>query len=278
MAKSSLQIFSLARVGVLALALCSGASQPAQAQDEDSPAPSPFWFNQYSLIQGPSLTRPSAYQPDFSGAPDRSRPVAVRNFTTLGIDLNDTQGIAGTLSWAALAGDRGGFLLRDPSLRAYESSLIETGIFRWHGDVRLHFGVGPESRQADRLFSIQTFNALTLYDPDVRLWGGLWLSARWSQFGAQGVGPYWEFYIAPNLQYQAGRKATLTLAIEENSGLWAYENTPTYYSADPWYVEAAIEWQVTPTLEISPALSYPLSSEARAASLSGSLGISWTLL
>jgi hypothetical protein len=258
--------------------LALAASQPVLAQEENEPENTPVWFNHYSLIQGPSLTRPSAYQPDFSGAPDTSRPVAVRNFTTLGMDLNDSQGLAGTVSWAALAGEQGGLLLRDPSLRAYESRLIDSGIFRWHGDVRLHFGIGPESRQADRLFSIQTFHALTLYDPGSRFWGGLWLSARWSQFGAQGVGPIWEFYIAPNLHYQAGRKVSFSLSVEENSGLWAYESTPTYYSSDPWYVETAIEWQVTPNLEISPALNYPLTPEARASSLSGSLGISWTLL
>ena len=254
----------------------TGLGLPARAQTQGT-APRRPWFNHYSLFQGPSIAGPSAYQPGFDGTPDLERPIALRNFSTVGLELGDSRGVAATLAWAMLAGPEGGVLLRDPSLRVYDSALATSGIFQWHADLRVHFGVGPESRVADRYFSIQNFHALTLQSPTSALSGGLWLSARWSAYGNQGFGPVWEFFAAPNAQLRIVNGLSLGLALEENAGLWAFEGTPGTYNADPWYLEASLSWQPSPELEISPALNYPLAPEATSRSLAGSIGVSWTL-
>jgi hypothetical protein len=263
-------------LSVLTIIAATCPSLPARAQTQESDSRRP-WFNQYSLFQGPSITGPTAYQPGFDGTPDLERPIALRNFSTVGLELGDSRGVAATLAWAMLAGPEGGMLLRDPSLRVYDSALAQAGIFQWHADLRVHFGVGPESRVADRYFSVQTFHALTLQSSTSPWSGGLWLSARWSAYGNQSFGPVWEFFAAPNAQLRIVNGLSLGLALEENAGLWAFDGNPGTYSADPWYLEASLSWQPTPELEISPAVNYPLASEATSRSLAGSIGVSWTL-
>ena len=264
------RLISISIIGAACLCL----SKSSRAQETETRRP---WFNQYSLFQGPSLLQPTAFQPGFDGNPDLGRPITLRNFSTVGIELGDSRGVAATLAWAMLAGPEGGMLLRDPSLRVYDSSLVEAGIFQWHADIRVHFGVGPESRVADRYFSMQNFHALTLQSPTSPLSGGLWLSARWSAYGAQGLGPVWEFFAAPNAQLRIVKGLSLGLALEENAGLWAIEGSPGTYNADPWYLEASLSWQPSAEVEISPALNYPLAQEATSRSLAGSIGVSWTL-
>jgi hypothetical protein len=241
-------------------------------------APSPsWWFNQYSLLQGPSLTNPNPYQPDVRGDPDLSRPVALKNFSTVGWETPDRRGFAGTFSWAALAGEQAGLALRDPSIRAYDSALIESDVIDWYGDVRLHLGLGPESRLLGRDFSLQTFHSVSVRDRSFPFWAGVWASIKLNRYNSEGNVPLWEFYIAPNLHWASSSSLTFSLSVEENAGIWKDLSSPDYFSSDPWYAEASLEWQVSPSVEVSPSLSVPLEGSISLNSLSGSLGLSWTL-
>jgi hypothetical protein len=255
-------------------------SQESQSNTVDlSPTPSPFWANHFSLFQGSSLTRPTSYQPDIAGEPDISRPIAFRNFTTLGWQSSGGAGIAGTFAWAAQAGNNAGLVLKDPTLRLYHSQLSTIEWLDWYADVRFHPAAGPESQLQGRTLGIQSFHAITLQANTIPVWGGFWISARWNHYRIPSNSPLWELYIAPNLHWGINERFILSLSLEENAGIWAdFTEGGTYRSSDPWYFEAALTWRINPTFEIFPLFNLPLTSQTRLQSVALGVGFSWNLL
>jgi len=255
------------------------AHSEIESQSQAPTIPSPFWANHFSIFQGPSLTQPSAYQPDILGEPDPSRPIAFRNFTTLGWQSNSGPGIAATFAWAAQAGDRAGLVLKDPALRFYHSQLSPFDGIEWYSDIRFHFAAGPESQMQAKTLGVQNFNSFTLQFHSIPVWGGLWLSARWNHYRAPSNAPIWEFYIAPNINWGVSDDFTLSVSLEENAGIWSdFTQGESYGSSDPWYIETALTWRLSPRIELMPLFNLSLTRQTRLQSIALGLGLSWNLL
>src|SRR5690349_16189543 len=55
-----------------------------------------FNLNYFMILYGPSVTNPSAYQPNAQGKPNTDRPVIMKNFLSAGYSVNDKVTVAGT--------------------------------------------------------------------------------------------------------------------------------------------------------------------------------------
>ena len=291
MAKYLRPLFLLAAAGISLFVPVSGIrAQTSQSTPPDlesealssgnsSLSAAGLWANHFSLFQGSSFASPSSYQPDLEGEPDINRPVAFRNFTTLGWQGPGGVGLAGTFAWAAQAGENSGLVMKDPSLRFYHSQLSSLDWLDWYSDVRFHIAAGPESQLQGRTLGVQNFNSITFQSDALPVWGGIWLSARWNHYRFQSNSPIWEFYIAPNIHWGVSPNLTFSLSLEENAGIWMdFTDSASYGSADPWYAEAAITWRLSPTLEIFPLFNFPLSNQTRIQSVAGGIGFSWNFL
>ena len=63
-------------------------------------AVSPVTLTYLGIFYGPSVKKPSSYQPDGTGAPDKSQPIFMKNFLGLGFNLSENVNVSGNAFWS----------------------------------------------------------------------------------------------------------------------------------------------------------------------------------
>lgn len=247
--------------GIVLLTLLVSSSQAATAKSTaqtETPFYEKFFASYFAIFDGPSVTDPMlVYQPSADGAPDPNRPVLLRNFFTLGYEINPdvSANVAASMGWTPE--DSTQLAMRDPYFRLAHNSIFSTENFNFYGDVRLHFPITLSSRVQDMLAGFQTFHMSTYAIPDSRLTAGLYTSARFNVFGAQGFGNDLELYLGPNFTYTASRKVALTLLLEL---FYAHDfQNPQFQIVNTsTELEPGLSWDVSDQFNVSPFLNIPL--------------------
>lgn len=202
------------------------------------------------ILFGPSLQEWSSTQ----GDPEL--PVAVRNFLSWNLRLNDGWrfGVTGSWSWRPVQGQD--LTLRDPFIKLAKTNLIQSGDLNWYTDARFHLPLTERSRNRDLWWGIQSFNSLEWSQN----WGGLGLyaSGRHNQFGSLGAGDEWEFYVAPHVELQIADSLTLTSLLEWGGGMPFGGDSGLIFS-DGFTLQPGLSWDITQGLNWSPYLFIPLN-------------------
>ncbi|MCM2321911.1 MAG: hypothetical protein NDJ90_01470 [Oligoflexia bacterium] len=230
----------------------------------------------YSIFYGPSLKGASRYQPDSRGVPDPDRPVQLRNYLGIAMNLTDALSVipTGQFTWEASGNSR--LALRDPFLRISHSKLINTEYVNLYGDVRFHFPVTTISRENDMLAGVQSFQALTWQVGRSPVAMTLFGSVRYNYFGKQGYGNDFEGYLAPFLSYQLRNNLSFTL-LYEMEGSHFFGNRPGQFTSLGSDLEPGFNWEITPNLAVNPFLNvYPQELSLRSSSVG--MTLYWVML
>ncbi|MCM2279430.1 MAG: hypothetical protein NDJ89_15250 [Oligoflexia bacterium] len=207
----------------------------------------------YSVFYGPALQGPSRFQPSRSGAPDRDRPVQMRNFLGASWNLSESVSVIPTAYFIWEADERK-FSIRDPFLRISHNSLINTDRVNLYADLRFHFPVTTISRQNDLLAGVQSFQSLSWQPGGSPVAFTLFGSVRYNYFGRQGYGNDLEVYLAPYMAYQLRHNLALTL-LYEMEGSHFFGDAPGAFRNHGPDLEPGISWEVTPSFVINPYLN-----------------------
>lgn len=223
-------------------------------QGKEGPS-GPWGVSYFGIFYGPSVLEPSLYQPSETRTQDLTRPILLKNLLTLSYALSEEVAISGTGFWSNEPVQARGFTVRDPYLRLSHNALVQSDVWSLYGDVRVHFPVTHESRQADLLTAVQTFESLSAQaTEELRL--ALWASQRANYFGKQGFGNDLELYFAPNLEYAVSDTLAFTLVYEVGTSHFFGE--PAFsFSGDGSDVQPGISWSPSPSLNLSPYLNIP---------------------
>ena len=236
-----------------------------------------FGLNYFFIFYGPSVGRPSIYQPLSDGAPDMDRPILFKNFATLSYTLSRDVAVSGTAFWYYQPVLGQNISMRDPYLRISHDHLFQSGPLNLYADLRVHFGVSGFSRNNDQLTGIQTFQILSFDVPNTRLQLSTLASARLNIYGSQGFGPDVELYLGPGISYQATENFELTLLYEMGMSHFYGDPSERFYS-DGTALEPGFRWQITPNFMLNPYVNlYPSDNLSLNGSSFGMM-FNWTLL
>ena len=231
----------------------------------------------YAVLNGPALEDPSIYQPRLDGEKDLDRPVVLKNYLSVGYNFTDAISVAGTAFWTWQPGPGKQFILRDPFVRVSHNSLVSFGNLNLYADLRVHFPVTTLSRESDLLAGFQTFQVLSYEFPEAKLLVGLYGSARTNIFGKQGVGNDWEFYLAPNINYQALPNLAVNLVYEMGAS-HAFRDRTFHYTSDGTDLQPGVTWDVTPYLTLNPYLNLLPSDGIKLKNTSLGFFVSWKII
>ena len=137
----------------------------------------------FGIYYGPTLGLSDSLHPSLD----------TRNYLTLNSTVAKDTIFGVTVGWNWQGMPAESPSLRDPFIKLGRSNLIRQGPLSWYGDVRVHLPVTQESRDRDLWVGIQTFHSLA-WEPG-SAGAALTLSARYNQFGGEGQGDDWEFYV-----------------------------------------------------------------------------------
>ncbi len=237
-----------------------------------------FNANYFGILYGPSVKKPTSYQPDFNGEPNIDRPVFLKNFLSVGYNISPEYSVAATgyWLWQPVQGQK--MVLQDPFVRVSDNFLIHSGNLNLYSDVRFHFPVTSYSHFSDLLFGAQTFQSLTYEVPSSRILLGLYGSLRGNWYGKYGFGNNLELYLAPNLNYQFSPTMAFTFLYEIQLSHLYGEKFHSFHN-DGTDIEPGISWQATPSLLFNPYLNILIGDGSLSLS-STSLGllVSWMLM
>jgi hypothetical protein len=237
----------------LALPLLAMASvQNSILSAENDPRRGEQELRYLGVLFGPRMDEWSSTQAD------GQTPISVRNFLTWNYRLNDGWrfGVTGSWSWRPVQGQD--LALRDPFLKLAKPNLIRSGELGWYSDIRLHMPITSRSRNRDLWWGLQSFNSLEW----TGTWGaaGIYASARYNQYGAQGTGDEWEFYVAPHLEWQATEKLTFGTLLEWGGGMPFLRETDIVFS-DGISLQPGFNWEISSGLSWGPYVLIPLVSD-----------------
>jgi hypothetical protein len=237
-----------------------------------------FRMNYFGIFYGPSVQRPSSYQPDTTGRPDVDKPVIFKNFLNLGYQISDTVAVTGTAFWIWQPVLEKQMTMEDPFVRVSHNSIWGTDRFNLYGDFRVHFPVTRVSRENDMKFGLQSVQVLTYSVGDSgNLTLGTFGSVRVNSFGGYGFGRDMELYIAPNINYQVSKKVALTLLYEIQTS-HAFGARPFAFTNDGMDIEPGVSWDVTQNVMVNPYLHFPVGANASLRSTSIGMMLNWALI
>jgi hypothetical protein len=228
----------------------------------------------FAVFYGPSIGKPSAYQPTPYGEKDIEHPVVLRNFLGVGYNVTDEIAITPTASWLWSPIGRSVFTLQDPYIRVSHSSVWSTSITNLYSDFRVHLPITRLSQDERMLLGVQTFNSFVMDVPGTSLSVGTYASARMNFFGKMAYGNDLELYLAPNLNYQYSDNASVILVYEMNAvhvlgtQAWQLENSGTA-------LQPGMAWLVTDRLMLNPYLN--IATGGRVSLSSTSIGLNLSL-
>ena len=176
-----------------------------------------FTATYFGIFYGPSVSKPTGYQPTEDGSVDTDRPVMLKNFAGLGYNIADHIRITPTAYWQWLPTGGGAYSVQDPFVKLSDDSLISEGNFNLYGDLRYHAPISNFSKAADITGSYQSVQVATYVPEGTRWMVGLFSSERAYTYGSKGYGNDFEVYIAPNLGYQLTPRVQLTMLYETTS-------------------------------------------------------------
>jgi hypothetical protein len=256
----------------------SASAVSETSSDDDGWNANGFSMNYTNILYGPSLGDTSSYQPTSEGNADPDRPVFMKNFLSASYGFAEKWAVTGTAYWwhRPVLGQE--FTMQDPFIRVSNASVYST---RWglnfYSDFRVHPGITDASREADRLFGVQSFNYVS-YQPNYgRFLAAIRASARYNQYGRHGVGTDAEFYLAPEMNYRINRKLAVTLLYEMGSS-HQFGDDATYFTNDGTDLEPGIEWNPTPSIVVNPYLTILTGGKVSLASTSFGMFFTWNFL
>lgn len=258
----------------------SNNSSVAQGQlpsANQTSASAPLWANYYGIFYGPSVSNPTYYQVSPNGQLDTTRPIFMKNFLTVGYNLNDTWAVAATGWWTTAPIQGQGFILQDPQARIANNSIFHTDEFNWYGDVRAHFPVTYASRELDELAGIQTFHYLSYTGVGSRWTYSLALSARYNIYGNQGSGDDVELYAAPGINFQMTPTFALTCLYEVGAN-HLYGEVPGVLNNNGTDLEPGISWQILSAVNFNPYLTLFPGNSLNWRSTSVGATLSWIMM
>ncbi len=236
-----------------------------------------FSANYFAIFYGPGLQNPSSLQPSPDGTPDPDKPVHLKNFFTVGYNINESMGISGTAYWIYRPVRGQQFMARDPFLRFVHASIFRAGDFNLYGDARVHFGVSSESRNNDMIGGVQAFQILSYNPGQGAFTFDLIGSARYNYFGTEGIGTDGELYLGPMASYKVGKSVTLSLLYEMGAS-HAYGADAFEFESDGQDLQPSVHWAITQNFAVNPYLTLYPSKGFSAKSSSFGMTVSWTLL
>ncbi len=236
-----------------------------------------YSLSYFNIFYGPALRNTTSYQATPYGEIDPDRPVLFKNFLTLGYSVTDRITVSGTGHWLYQPVQGHELSLRDPFARVAHSSLLSYRDLNLYGDLRLHFPVTMVSRETDLRTTFQTFQALS-WEPEGSRWSAAaFFSGRWSLYGDQGFGNDGELYLAPFVAYQFRHDLAFTMLYEMTA---AHElgDDPWNFVSDGTDLEPGVSWDVTPTLNLNPYLTFFPGGRISLETISIGMMLSWKLI
>ncbi len=248
----------------VSLAICS--SLYAAEQDsiytsaiEESSSGSRIRLNYFGIFNGPSIKRPSSYQPDLNGKPDPTRPIVMRSFLGLGYALTDDVILSGNAYWnmQPILGQETEMM--DPFVKLSHRSIWSYGNFNLYGDVRVHLPFSKLSKINDAKYGLQSVQSLTYYIPQITSFVGIVASERFNAFGGRGWGNDLDLYVAPNFYYYFIPNMAFTFLLEFQ-GSHTFGARPFKFNLDGADIEPGINWDVSSQLSFNPYVHIPLNA------------------
>lgn len=216
-----------------------------------------FTGTYFGIFYGPSIEKPTRYQPTEDGVRDPNRPVMLKNFVGLGYNITDHIRVTPTAYWLWMPSGGGAYSIQDPFLRVSDDSIFATDEFNLYGDVRYHAPVSNFSKSADINGSFQSVQVATFVPQGSRWLMGLYGSERYYSYGKKGFGNDFELYIGPNVGYQLDPKLQLTMLYETNL-VHQYGTNPSTMDGDGTDLQTGVSWDVSPNVNFHPYVSvYP---------------------
>jgi hypothetical protein len=211
------------------------------------------------IFYGPSISKPTSFQPTEDGSQDPDRPVMLKNFAGLGYNITDHVRVTPTAYWQWLPTGGGAYSVQDPFVKLSDDSIASFGGFNLYGDVRYHAPISNFSQAADITGSYQSVQVATYVPEGSRWMFSLLGSERVYTYGPKGYGNDLELYIAPNVGYQVSPKVQLTMLYETNL-VHEYGTNPGTIEGDGTDFQPGVSIDITNTINFHPYLSiYPSS-------------------
>lgn len=237
----------------------------------------PFNINYYAVFFGPSLFKPSYYQPTPSGDPDLNRPVLMKNFLSLGYSFSEVVNLSltGFAIWEPALKEQ--FLIQDPFLMVSHNSILRLGNLNLYGDLRVHIPATTVSQQNNLLVGLQSFQVLSYGVGESRFVLGLNSSIRTNFYGSQGWGTDLEVYVSPNIRYQVSPTVGVAVAYEvQASHLKGVQ--PYRLTSDGTDIQPGVTWDILPNVTVNPFLTFQTGGKMSFKTTSLGMFLSWGLV
>ncbi|HAR42337.1 MAG TPA: hypothetical protein DCS07_06850 [Bdellovibrionales bacterium] len=234
--------------------------------------------NYSSIFYGPALKGGDiGYVPHPDGGSDFEKPIQMKHFLGLGMDINRDLSVAAVtyFLWQPLNQER--WATYDPYLKMSHERIVQMGNFKLYADLRFHVPVSESSREAHLQGGLQSVQVATYDAPDSRWTFNLYGSARTNFFGKKGYGSDLELYLGPNVVYQLAPTVGLTL-LYEMSGSHRYGDKPGILRNDGTDLEPGVTWDVTPRLNVNPYLNFYPGNRLAWDTTSVGMLLNWKLL
>ena len=246
-----------------------------ESDDEEPDHTGRIGLDYFAIVYGPSISKPSAYQPTPYGQRDPDRPVEIRNFGSFSYNITHDIAIAPTVFWSWIAGQQQ-FTMHDPFLRVSHDSVFSTDLLNLYADARIHLPVSQESRDNHQFLGLQSLQSLTCGLGDSPFALGLYSSVRTNFFGDGGFGNDFELYLGPNLYVQFARHASLSFLYELQYNHQFGEKAFHFWTPGADFAPG-VAWDVTPEVMLNPYLVLNTSGVVSLASTSFGMLMNWRL-
>jgi hypothetical protein len=234
--------------------------QPAVARTEmdmeageDEEAQPSLGLNYFAIFYGPSVRRPTAYQPLPGGGSDTDRPVLLKNFVGLSYYPSDKVTITPTayFTWEPLLKQR--FAVQDPFLKISHNSLINTGSLTLYGDGRIHVPVSKASRDADIRGAVQSVQVMLYNFGGSSFTAGVYASEKAYIMGRK-PGYDLELYLGPNLAWRLFPSLSATVLYEMRAN-HIYGDKMFSFTSDIADLEPGLSWDIAEGVNWNPYLT-----------------------
>jgi len=224
----------------------------------------------FGIFYGPSVSKPTSFQPTEDGSQDSNRPVMLKNFAGVGYNLTDHLRITPTAYWQWLPSAGGAYAVQDPFVKISDDSIISEGNFNLYGDFRYHAPISNFSKAANITGSYQSVQVATYVPEGTRWMLALFSSERAYTYGKGGYGNDFEVYVGPNVGYQISPRVQLTMLYETNL-VHVYGNNPGTMEGDGTDLQPGVSVDITNRLNVHPYLSIYPSAPSIASTSVGAL-------